>query len=154
VWERPRQLQAADDPLHTDPKTVAELLDRERKQHAVDEPSCPREIDSHDVPKLVARIRLEKAQVQEKFGTEKEGSSQKLIKGANGGDDIKVIFILPDDDTALITRCVQEDQILNTKLKLKQKWNNEVVDLPSFWEVWRREDGKLKVRCGVVVLLC
>ena len=39
------------------------------------------------------------------------------------------IFYVIDDDVSHITRAVQEDEILKTRLKLTQR--GEVVDLPS-----------------------
>ena len=42
-------------------------------------------------------------------------------------------------DPSLVTRAIQEDQILNTKLKLRKE--KEVVDLSSFWELWKSNEA-------------
>ena len=49
-----------------------------------------------------------------------------------------------DEETANLTRAIQEDQILKVKLKLYKR--DGVVDLKSFWEVWNHSDGRLKAK--------
>ena len=49
-----------------------------------------------------------------------------------------------DEETANITRAIQEDQIL--KVRLKQYKPDGAIDLDSFWEVWNRPDGRLKAK--------
>ena len=49
-----------------------------------------------------------------------------------------------DEETANLTRAIQEDQILKVKLKLYKR--EGVVDLKSFWEVWNQSDGRLKAK--------
>ena len=54
----------------------------------------------------------------------------------DGDSKFKVIFVLKDDDLGDISRAVQEDQILSTRLKGTVK--GKTVMLPSFFEVWKR----------------
>lgn len=46
----------------------------------------------------------------------------------------RVIFAMHDESISEVTRAIQEEEILQTKLKLRV--NDRVVDLSSFWEVW------------------
>lgn len=103
--------------LHV-PADIETELERERKAVAVNEPTCPREIDTADLIHIVHRLRTETAK--------KETMS-------NG---FEAIFTLSDDNTAVITRAIQEDQILKTRLKAQK--GESVVDMPSFWDVWQR----------------
>lgn len=101
-------------------KQIKEMLAKERKQIFVNEPLCPREISSNNLLLLVRRLQTDPINID------------------TSNPEFKIIFELVKDDTSLITRCIQEDQILKTKLKLKLK-NNQVIDLPSFWEVWKQK---------------
>ena len=106
----------------TSPSAIAARLEKERRAVAVDEPSCPREITTADLPHIVRRLRTESASV---------------VHDKNPNAEHPVVFRLPDDDTALITRAVQEDQILKTRLKVQLR--EGVKDLPSFWDVWKSD---------------
>ena len=101
------------------------LLQKERTAAAVGFPECPRVINSTDLPVLVQRLHVE------------------TVMRKTDNSDFKIIFILPDDKLADITRAVQEDQILKTRLKVKK--GSKVVDLPSFWEVWQEQKQLSKV---------
>lgn len=143
VWEEPAELRAQREsdaaPVHAMPNYEA-MIEQERVAVAYNAPTCPREVDSFDIPSLVARLRSECAVV----------ITDKLKVGEH-----KAVFSLPDEDTSHITRFMhisrfnsndinnylagfirafQEDQILGVRLKLKQR--GEVIDLKSFWEIW------------------
>mmetsp|Transcript_420 Transcript_420/g.676 ORF Transcript_420/g.676 Transcript_420/m.676 type:complete len:737 (+) Transcript_420:51-2261(+) len=92
---------------------------------------CPRLISGLDILALVVRLRNE--------------SAYEVKDNIPRGDfpDFRIVFGLPNDDTALITRAIQEDEILKTRLKVYDSKGNGAVDLPSFWEVWNRPDRKL-----------
>ena len=98
-------------------KNFEELLEKEQREAAMDRRDCPRVINSTDLPLLVQRLRRERAEKRPGTGTE-----------------FAVIFEIANDELAEFTRAVQEDQILKTRLKLRR--GKDVVDLPSFWEVW------------------
>lgn len=106
----------------TDPADIERELERERRAVAVDAPDCPREIATADLAHIVNRLRSESAVVVTNNAPKAE---------------FPVIFRLADDDTAMITRAVQEDQILKTRLKVQLR--EGVADLPSFWDVWQRD---------------
>lgn len=98
---------------------IIKTLEQETIAAAVYYPDCPRVINSIDLSVLVHRLRSESPAKQ------------------SGEPEFEVIFTLAKDDLADITRAVQEDQILKTRLKLKK--GNQVVDLPSFWDVWGKD---------------
>ena len=100
-------------------KQIKEIIAKEREATLVHEPLCPREITSKNLLHLVERLKTDPIQID------------------TSNNEYKIIFKLANDDTSLITRCTQEDQILKTKLKLRIN-NNSVIDLPSFWEVWKQ----------------
>ena len=89
---------------------------------------CPRLLETTDLHSLLARLRKEIAGVVSSIPTAEK-------------PDFKIVFSLPNDDTAIITRAIQEEEILKTRLKVYDK--SGVVDLPSFWDVWRRPDRKV-----------
>jgi len=92
---------------------------------------CPRLVTGLDIPALVNRLKKESAfEVKENIPT-------------GEFPEFKIVFGLPNDDTALITRAIQEDEILKTRLKVYESKGQGAVDLPSFWEVWSRPDRKL-----------
>ena len=99
----------------------------EKQKAKVDAPYFPRLIASVDVIALVRRLREENAFVQE----------------FRDSSEFKILFTLPDEATSNITRAFQEDQILKTRLKLKR--GDNIVDVPSFWDIWFR-DKKLRKR--------
>lgn len=111
---------------YTDMEAINRFLETERTKYTVYAPSCPREIEKIDIPSLVARLQTECAQIIEP-----------------SDETFKVIFNIDNDDTALVSRAIQEDQILKTKLKLKQR-GGRVINLPSFWDVWFRPDRRLQ----------
>lgn len=119
-------------------------LEAEERAAAVYAPDCPRCISETNLPSLVARLRKECAIVKERDVRGKVHVFSNLPKqGFEGSDEeFKAVFTLLDDDTAMITRAIQEDQILKTKLKLKER--GKAVDLPSFWDVWFHPSGALK----------
>lgn len=121
-------------------------LEKEAQAVAVYEPRCPRLRSFINLPALVNRLRTERA--SKTINATTTGLEERVTsKPAKGGvkvtqpSDYKVIFTLADDDAAMVTRAVQEDEILKTRLKLRQ--GDMVVDLPSFWDVWKRSDGDL-----------
>lgn len=77
---------------------------------------CPRLKNSLNLHILVSRLRNENALL------------------IDGNTQFKVIFTLQNDDLGDITRAVQEDQILKTRIKCKIR--GMLVELPSFWDVW------------------
>jgi tRNA1(Val) A37 N6-methylase TrmN6 len=54
----------------------------------------------------------------------------------DGDSKFKVIFVLNDDDLGDMSRAIQEDQILSTRLKGTVKGKS--ITLPSFFDVWKR----------------
>lgn len=92
------------------------ILQQETDAASVFYPTCPRVINAVDLPYLTKRLFTDP------------------VSKVLGNPEFEVIFILPTDELADITRAVQEDQILKTRLKVKR--GKEVVDLPSFWDVW------------------
>jgi hypothetical protein len=108
----------------TDPAEITAELERERQAVAVDAPSCPREVSTANLAHIVHRLRTESAAV---------------VHDKSPNAEHPVVFRLADDDTAMITRAVQEDQILKTRLKVQLR--EGVADLPSFWDVWERDSS-------------
>jgi hypothetical protein len=102
------------------------LLSQERILAEMDEPSCPRLIQSIDLQQLLSKLRHEIAG-----------------KDASHEEDYLVVFRLPDEVTSAITRAIQEDQMLKTKLKVFRR--NYVTDLPSFWDVWKTKPNLRKL---------
>lgn len=100
---------------------ITKKIQKERDFYSVNFPKCPREINRINIPSLVNRLRNESAKVEK----DKENHF--------------IVFTLPDDDPSLVSRAIQEDQILKTRLKLKKR--DKVVDLPSFWEVWENNEN-------------
>jgi hypothetical protein len=82
--------------------------------------NCPREISSCDLNELLNNLKEES--VDYHYFT-KESKSE-----------FSVVFSLEDESTSKIVRAIQEDQLLKTRLKIKQK--DRVITLKSFWEVW------------------
>jgi hypothetical protein len=108
-------------------RELMKLINTEREQFVVNETQYPRLRTKEDIPHLVNRLRAETA-------------SKDLNQG-----EFFVIFTLRDDDTALFTRAIQEEQILKTRLKLRDM-RGIAIDLPSFWEVWQnRQDFRHQV---------
>lgn len=79
--------------------------------------TCPREITSCNLNELLNNLREEYAEAH-----------------YNENDEFSVVYVLENESTSKIIRAIQEDQLLKTKLKLKQK--DRVITLKSFWEVW------------------
>ena len=52
-------------------------------------------------------------------------------------DDHRVTFTLRDDTPSLVTRAIQEEEILKTHLKHRRP-NGDIVDMASFWDVWQK----------------
>ncbi len=107
--------------IYTQEKDILAALARERNAVAVDAPTCPREIETADLALVMHRLRTESP----------------IVDKSQVKDGYSVVFQLIDDDTAIITRAVQEDQILKTRLKAQK--GAEVIDLPSFWDVWKSD---------------
>lgn len=127
TWTNPRKRSAQDPILLTAAKVpvtesmrIHAKIEAERRSHAVTHPLCskyPRLINKVDLPHLIHRLRTECAEASENY------------------PEFSVVFTLKDDETGLVTRAIQEDQILKTRLKVRQF--KSVVDLPSFWENWQ-----------------
>ena len=81
-----------------------------------DASNCPREIDNCNMNELLNNLRIENAEYNFSI------------------DGYIVIFNIEDESTSKIIRAIQEDQLLKTKIKLKQK--DRIITLKSFWEVW------------------
>ena len=103
---------------------ISELLQKERTAAAVGFPECPRVVNSTDLPALVRRLYVE------------------AVMKKKDNPNFEIVFTLLNDELADITRAVQEDQILKTRLKVRM--GDKVVDLPSFWEVWQQKKGLSK----------
>ena len=103
---------------------IASALQKETMNATVGFPECPRVINYVNLPEMVSRMRIEPVEKQ------------------RGNSEYEFIFVLSKDESADITRAIQEDQILKTRLKLKK--GNQVIDLPSFWDVWRTNKGLSK----------
>lgn len=129
VWEDPSvqpssSTQLSNNELLSQFKT---MLDEEVSLNAVDDPSFPTQMSVANIPFLMNKLRTQKP---------------KIIEGTGKDINVKAIFILSGEDTSIITRSIQEIQMLKTRLKLRR--GDKVVDLASFWEVWFQSDGKLR----------
>ena len=82
-------------------------------------PECPRLLDSIHLSDLVQKLHIETV----------ETISSPIHS------NFRVVFILNNDETGNITRAIQEDEILKTKLQTKK--NNRIVTLPCFWDIWK-----------------
>jgi len=102
-------------------------------------PRCPRLIESVNLTSLMAAIRKEMAEVV--TVDEAQSLKEKALP------PFKIVFSLPNDDTALITRAIQEDEILKTRLLVysgtEKDGKPRAQVLPSFWEMWSRPDRVL-----------
>ena len=74
--------------------------------------TCPREIATCQIEKLFSELKQENAEFQ------------------LGLTEYMVIFNISDENTSKIIRAIQEDQLLKTKLKLKQK--NRLITQKSY----------------------
>ena len=81
-------------------------------------PQCPRLIDSINIHDLVRKIHIETVQ-----------------KISPNHTNYHTIFILTNDETGNITRAIQEDEILKTRLQMKK--GNNIITLPCFWDIWK-----------------
>ena len=102
--------------ISTDIENNLSMLFNEKQMSKYNDTKCPREISECNLNLLLENLRTEN--VEYEFSV----------------DGYKVIFNLDDESTSKIIRAIQEDQLLKTKLKLRQK--NRVITLKSFWEVW------------------
>jgi hypothetical protein len=103
-------------------------LAHEKSLVSVDEPTCPRVREVINFHELLSKLRNETAVIDENFNS------------------FDAVFTLSDEITSNITRGIQEDQMLKTKLKVQNK--NSVRDLPSFWEVWKRNSNFRRLILG------
>jgi hypothetical protein len=92
------------------------MLFNEKQMVKYDASNCPREIDNCNMNELLNNLRIENAEYNFSI------------------DGYIVIFNIEDESTSKIIRAIQEDQLLKTKIKLKQK--DRIITLKSFWEVW------------------
>lgn len=92
-------------------------LENEKEMVSNNDTTCPREITNCNLNELLKKLRAENSEYD--FGI----------------DEYSVVFNIEDESTSKIIRAIQEDQILKTKVKLKQK-NDRIITLKSFWEVW------------------
>ena len=53
----------------------------------------------------------------------------------------EIVYTLSDDKPADLVRAIQEEEILKTRIKVRQ--GARVTTLPSFWEVWHTKDSGL-----------
>lgn len=79
--------------------------------------TCPREINNCNLVELLNQLR-------------EETSDLHLSKN----NVCSAVFVLDNELTSKIIRAIQEDQLLKTQLKIKQR--DRVITLKSFWEVW------------------
>jgi len=115
------QIMSAQGVSRTVVDEVRQRLNQERLEASVDDPTLPRVVASTQLGQLVQQLKS-------------------MVCDCTSNQDFKAIFKLPSDDTSLITRCFQEDQILKTRLKLKER-GGKLVDLPSFWDVWKNNNA-------------
>ena len=120
TWTEPSEYTALSASLtsSTAPSTTAsELLVYEQQQWKVNDSHFPRYTDDPEfnLQFYISMLKSERVRL-------------------SSAENVRVVFTLPSEvDTSLITRSVQEEQMLKTRLKLKR--GDVVEDLPSFWEV-------------------
>jgi hypothetical protein len=78
--------------------------------------TCPREISNCNLDELLINLKKENSEYD--FGM----------------DEYIVVFNIEDESASKIIRAIQEDQILKTKVKIRQR--DRLIILKSFWEVW------------------
>lgn len=96
------------------------LLD-EKEMSKYNDDTCPRELDSCNLSKLLYELKQEEVSIRLNL------------------PNYMAVFIASNDDTSKIIRAIQEDQLLKTKIKLWKK--NQTIILKSFWEVWNSSDA-------------
>lgn len=96
---------------------IQKCIAAEKAKTSIAPSNFPKLIDNLDCKSLLERIRNEKPK-----------ESSKL-------PEFEHIFTLIDDYPSNFTRAIQEEEILKTRLKVKQS-GGKTIDLPSFWEVW------------------
>lgn len=121
-WNAPSQKGAKR--ARAESESYEDMLAKERQRTAANAPNFPYLYRSIDIKSLIARLRTEHSSAI----PDDETANLKIE------EHFEIIFTLPDEEVSKITRAVQEDEILKTKLKLKK--GNEVINLPSFWDVW------------------
>jgi len=108
----------------TNHEEIMNILENERLNSEVNEPSCPREINSVNLIELIDLLRIEEPTIVNDYE-----------------NNFSIIFKASNDETSKITRCIQEDQILKTRLSLQKKNFNtgkiETILLESFWDIWK-----------------
>lgn len=87
----------------------------------------PKLMDAVDLQKLLLQIKTEDVIV------DKHGETAEM----------RAVFTLKNDAPADFTRAIQEEEILKTRLKNFDKTKKKAVDLPSFWDVWKKPNSKL-----------
>jgi hypothetical protein len=92
------------------------ILQNEKQIVSNSDTTCFREITNCDLNKLLKKLREENSEYDFSL------------------DEYLVVFNVEDDSTSKIIRAIQEDQILKTKIKMKQR--DRLITLKSFWEVW------------------
>jgi hypothetical protein len=131
VWDEPSAISSQEDQeihhelLHQpsvafsrDPNPF-DFLAKEYAQVEINDDTCPRLIKSGiNLSALVRKLHQSKVR-QSSDGT------------------YSTIFSIESDEIGMLTRAIQEDEILKTRLKKYDTKSKQVVDLPSFWEVWR-----------------
>lgn len=93
-------------------------IEKEKRKYSVNVSNFPWLLNDVNIPNLVELLRNEDAHI-ERF---------------NDNSQFRCIFTLNNDSASNITRAYQEEQMLNTVLQVRRR--NEVINLPSFWEVW------------------
>lgn len=96
-------------------ENLSRLYD-EKQMSKYNDNICPREIEYCEMEKLLNELRAEYVDFEIETS------------------EYKIIFNISNENTSKIVRAIQEDQLLKTKLKLRQK--NRIITLKSFWEVW------------------
>lgn len=92
------------------------ILLNERQIVSNSDTTCPREITNCNLDELLINLKRENAEYDFSM------------------DEYLVVFNIENELTSKIVRAIQEDQILKTKLKLRQR--DRLIVLKSFWEVW------------------
>eukprot|EP01036_Dinobryon_divergens_P024062 gene24062-32477_t len=117
-------------------QTEHQEAEKEVPDHNNSTPRCPRLIDSVNLPSLLAALRKETAGVV--TVEESHTPNERPLP------PFKIVFSLANDNTAMITRAIQEDEILKTRLLVysgtEKDGSPRAQVLPSFWEVWSRSD--------------
>lgn len=119
--------------LTTNNEEILNILEFERLNSEIDDSTFPKEIATINIFELIDRLKIEEISIVNNH------------ERNNNEENYSVIFRASNDDTSKITRCIQEDQILKTRLTLEKKDTNtkksSTILLDSFWDVWKSNES-------------